>query len=138
MATKLTKPLVRDTGLERDGKPVTVTLVPTDIGGMIVFKQKGGRGKGVEIPLMKLLDGAVGTVKRTPVKGTAELADNVDMSTLEARIMIDGSDEWTPAIKGRFWSIIREMREERREDMGLPPLMRGSKRNRDAAIKDDS
>ena len=137
MATKLEKPLIRETNLVHNDKPVIVTLVPTKTGGNIIFKEKGGRGKGVEVPLSKVLADATGVV-RTPVKapaptvptGTAEDADLVDLGTLEARIMIDGTDKLTPDVKGHLWSIVREIREERREDLGLPVLVRGSARNK--------
>ena len=135
MATALTKPLIRETGLQRDGKPVYVTLVPNSAGGSIVFKEKGGR-KGVEVPLSKVMASALG-IKRTPVAhpdaeaddDNTDAADLIDMRTLEARVMIEG-EGLTPETKGCFWGIVREIREERREDLGLPPVVRGPERSR--------
>jgi len=135
MPTELTKPVTRDSGLKRDGSPVYVSLVPTDDGGAVAFREKGKRGQGKVIPLRHLMGDAQG-IKRTPVKPPAgevdrdglTAADTVDLGSLEARLMIDGEEVMTPDVKGRLWSIIREMREERREEMGLPPVLRGPSR----------
>jgi hypothetical protein len=134
MAIKLNKPLIRDTGLVRDDKLVFVVLVPTDDGGVLAFKQKGKHGKGAEVSLSKVLDELNGDVRKSepPVakkKATPEI-DRVDLAALEARIMIDGQDIMTPAVKGRLFAIVREMREERREDEGMTPVLRGASREK--------
>jgi len=138
MPTELTKPVTRDSGLERDGNPVYVSLIPTDNGGAVAFREKGKRGEGKVIPLRKLF-GAEG-IKRTPVEAPAESmgdlskADTVDLGMLEARIMIDGEGLSLDA-KGRLWAIVREIREERREEMGLPPVVRGPSRRKNGVVE---
>jgi hypothetical protein len=134
MATELTKPIIRDTGLTVGKKPVFVTLIPTKDGGAIVLKEKGKRGKGTTVPLKTLLeprearDEEPVQQKRKPIMHEFEdprTADLVDLGGLESRIMIDGEEMMTPAVKGRVWAIIREIREERREEFGLKKVHSG-------------
>ena len=138
MATELNKPLIRDTGLKSGDKPVYVTLIPTKDGGAIVLKEKGVRGKGKTIPLKTLIGPEPTSDKpeRKPVMSDIEdprSADLIDMATLEARIMIDGEGMMTPAVKGKLQTIVREIREERREYFGLPAVHRGVTKNKDIA-----
>lgn len=137
MATPLNKPLTRETGLMAGDNPVYVTLIPTKDGGAIVFKEKGTRGSGKTIPLKSLIESPT---ERTPVVVDSEdpgTADLIDMATLETRIMIQAGEDMTPAIKGKLQSIVREIREERREEFGLPPVYRGTaKRRRDESERD--
>ena len=46
----------------------------------------------------------------------------VDLATLESLIMIDGDEVMTPAVKGRFWTIVRRERNRRREEAGQLPV----------------
>ena len=125
MATKLSTPLIRDTGLKSGKKPVFVTMIPTKDGGALVLKEKGKRGKGVTIPLKTLLEPKEDKPekkKRKPVMGGIEdpkTVDLIDLGYLETRIMMDGADVMTDVLKGRISSIIREIRDERREYFGF-------------------
>jgi hypothetical protein len=135
MPTRLDKPVMRDTGLEQDGSPVYVTLIPTSDGGAIAFRAKGKRGSSKVISLRAMFDSE--GIKRTPVTAIAEdsgdlnTSDVVDLGRLESRIMIDG-DGLTLESKIRLWEIIRELREENREAKGFPPVtLRGAIRSKD-------
>ena len=131
MATTLDKPLIRETGLVRNGKQFLVMLVPSEMGGTVIFKEKGKHGKGIEVALMKMLETASGVTERTvePLKVFVPApagVDLVDLGTLETRLMVDGEKVMTPDVKGRLFKIIREIREERREDAGSAPLHLGT------------
>lgn len=138
MATVLEKPLVRETGLTRDGREFSVILLPSDSGGTIAFKEKGKRGQGIEVSLAEVLELAQGGAPKPKPKpvvkefdGDVSDLDLVDLATLETRIMIDAQELMEPAIKGRLWAIIRQMREERREEAGAPPVVGGRRRERE-------
>lgn len=135
MATILDKPLVRETGLvNAEGKDIFIMLIPGEDGGVLAFREKGKGGKGFEISLKKVLEAVVGgstpEVKPIPMDGAEECVDLVDLSILEPRLMIQAESVMTHEAKTALWEIIREIREERREDMALPPLGQGSKRNK--------
>lgn len=147
MATTLDKPLIRETGLTVDGRPFMVLLLPSETGGVVAFKEKCKRGKGIEVSLLSILSTALGGKKpdaaaeETPEKvqpkkvfeGDPSSLDMVDLGSLENRLMIDASEEMcNEAIKGKLWSIIREIREERREEAGAPMLVRGTTRKKKA------
>jgi len=138
--TILDKPLIRDTGLSRSDRQVFVVMLPSSDGGIIAFKEKGKHGKGIEISLNRVMGLAFGDKDKEPeVKAVPEVkkakkfvtadgeGDLVDLATLEARLMIDGMDIMTPEIKGRLFDIIREVREERREELSMPPIYHGTR-----------
>ena len=142
MPTNLDKSLIRDSGLTRNGNPVFVVLLPSEDGGQIAFKEKGKHGKGTSISLKKVMgiafgdaeDGSSETVveklveKKSPsVSATEGSEDLVDLSSLESRLMIDGEPVMTAEVKSRLFEIVREIREERREELGLEPIQRGTK-----------
>jgi len=137
MPTTLDKPIIRDAGLTRNGKPVFVVLLPSSEGGSIAFREKGKHGKGVEIPLSRVMGTAFGDAEAAPAPAVkAEAApvvkkegsgDLVDLASLEVRLMIDGESVMTPEVRGRLFEIVREIREEQREEIGLPPVFRGTK-----------
>ena len=142
MATKLDKILIRDTGLTREGRDVIVMMVPSEEGGMMVFKEKGKHGQGETIPMKKVMDMAMGLPvfaeakeQEAPKKVGKKIdpddftgnIDLVDMGTLERRLMILNDEVFTPEAQGKLFEIIREMREEAREEAGLPPLVNGTK-----------
>jgi hypothetical protein len=154
MPTILDKPLIRDTGLTRNEKSVFVVMLPSSEGGTIAFKEKGKHGKGIEISLSRIMGIAFGDAEKAEkadkvekteqkekkfvtVEGTTDL---VDLGTLEARLMIDGQGVMTPEIKGRICDIVREIREERREELGMPPVYRGTKaqRHRENVERDEA
>lgn len=140
MPTILDKPLIRDTGLSRSDRQVFVVMLPSEDGGIIAFKEKGKHGKGIEISMNRVMGLAFGdkdkeqevkavpavhkVKKFVPADGEGDL---VDLATLEARLMIDGMDIMTPEIKGRLFDIIREVREERREELSMPPIYHGTR-----------
>lgn len=132
MPTILDKPLIRDAGLFRNGKPVFVVLLPGAEGGSIAFKEKGKHGKGIEMPLVRVMGMAFGDKEKAVPEAkkfvTVEGAEDlVDLASLEVRLMIDGEALMTPEVKGRFFEIVREIREERREQLGMEPVFRGTK-----------
>jgi hypothetical protein len=138
MATELTAPLMRETGLKKGEREVFVVLSPSDTGGTISFREKGKGGKGAEIELSKVMDAAYGGEAVPSGEPTAPALkschpddpDLVDLAILEARLMIQ-ADEIIPLdVRAKVWEIIREIREERREDMGEPTIGQGSKRNK--------
>jgi hypothetical protein len=135
MATVLDKPLIRETGLvNSEGKDVFIMLIPGEEGGVLAFREKGKGGKGFEISLKKVLEaltnGSTPEVKPVPMEGAEECVDLVDLSILEPRLMVQAESVMTSEAKAILWEIIREIREERREDMALPSLGHGSKRNK--------
>jgi len=132
MATKLDKPLIRDTGLMNDGKEVLVMLLPSDTGGTLVFKGKGKHGAGKEIPLSKIYDNQesfsevdgvepVGLSKTGFITGLEEF-DTITMSKLETRLMILGPEIMTDELKCKIWKVIRDIREDERADLGMRPI----------------
>ena len=132
MVTILDKPLIRETGLVNNGHPVFVMLMPSETGGSIIFKEKGKKGQGVEITLQKVLESLTGGDKQEESRmvqkvyePTPEGVDLVNLGTLETRLLVDGEKVMTPDVKGRVFEIIREIREERREDAGAAPLIVG-------------
>ena len=141
MPTNLDKSLIRDSGLSRNGNPVFVVLLPSEDGGDIAFKEKGKHGKGTSISLKQVMGIAFGdnevkeiedvseklTRKSQSVSATDGSEDLVDLSSLESRLMIDGESVMTAEVKSRIFEIVREIREERREELGLEPILRGSK-----------
>jgi hypothetical protein len=142
MPTNLDKSLIRDSGLTRNGNPVFVVLLPSEDGGQIAFKEKGKHGQGTSISLKKVMgiafgdeeDGSSEAVveklrdKKSPsVSATEGSEDLVDLSSLESRLMIDGEPVMTAEVKSRLFEIVREIREERREELGLEPIQRGTK-----------
>ena len=137
MATTLDKPLIRETGLKRDDRDVFVVLMPSDDGGTIAFKEKGKHGQGAEVPLSKVMElalegqpqiesKAVNATKRGDSDATGDI-DVVDLAILEARLMIANDPILTDSVQGKLFDIIREMREEVREDVGLPRLAYGTR-----------
>lgn len=138
MATELTAPLMRETGLKKGERDVFVVLSPSDTGGTISFREKGKGGKGAEIELVKVMEAAYGgdTIPDgEPTVPTLKAChpdnpDLVDLAILEARLMIT-TDEIIPlSVRSKVWEIVREIREERREDMGELTIGQGSKRNK--------
>jgi len=139
MATILDKPLMRETGLKNGEKEVFVILVPGSSGGTLVFKEKGKGGKGAEIDLAKLMSSVLGGLpgesvssgsdNTSPVSGDGNDPDLVDLAVLEARLMILPDSFLPQESKSRVWEIVRDIREERREDFQEPTIGRGSKRN---------
>lgn len=144
MPTNLDKSLIRDSGLTRNGNPVFVVLLPSEDGGQIAFKEKGKHGKGTSIYLKKVMGIAFGDdevkeqveevyteklrEKKSPsVSATEGSEDLVDLSSLESRLMIDGEPVMTAEVKSRLFEIVREIREEWREELGLEPIQRGTK-----------
>ncbi len=140
MATKLTKDVIRETDITVEDKTVFVSLSP-DEGGSLKFRVKGAR-KESSITLRKVF-GITANIPRTPVLAerpsgdSDDSVDKVDLSTLESRVMIDGGEVMTPKVKGALFEIIREMREEAREDAGLPRIHVGTKAARQKEIQRD-
>jgi len=142
MATKLDKILIRDTGLTREGREVIVMMVPSEDGGAMAFKEKGKHGQGETISMKKVMDMAMGlpvySEDKTPVAVkkvgkkidpedfTGDI-DLVDLARLEAQLMIALDDSFTDKVRGKLFNIIREIREDVREEAGLPPLVNGTK-----------
>jgi len=128
MATMLSGPLIRETGLEKEGKPIFVILMPSEDGGTLTFKEKGSRGQGFEISLKEVMEMATGGDTGKPGKaivlGDPKNVDLIDMSILEPKIMVQGEEVFTMREKTHFFEFIREVREECREDMGLPPIIK--------------
>jgi hypothetical protein len=134
MATILDKALVRETGLvNAEGRDVFVMLIPGEDGGTLAFREKGKGGKGIETTLKKILeaisDGTQPEAVRKPEEGAEDVVDLIDVAVLESRIMIQHPDVMSTDVKSKLFEIFREIREERREDLALPPLIHGSKRN---------
>ena len=142
MATKLDKILIRDTGLTREGREVIVMMMPSEDGGTMAFKEKGKHGQGETISMKKVMDMAMGLPVFSEAKATVEVKkagkkidpddftgdiDLVDMARLEARLMIAGDEVMTDDVQGKLFAIIREIREDVREEAGLPPLVNGTK-----------
>lgn len=50
-------------------------------------------------------------------------ADWVDLGTLEARLMVHAEEGYTTAARAALFNIVRGMRNERREDRDLPPVV---------------
>ena len=136
MATKLDKPLIRETGLKREDRDVFVVMVPSESGGSLLFKEKGKHGQGAEVSLAKVMALALGEAVEIPKQASKTVErkehsgdiDLVDLAILEARLMIHTDPILTEAAQEKFFDIIREMREEAREEAGLPPLASGTKR----------
>jgi hypothetical protein len=134
MATKLDKPLIRDTGLTKDGKEVLVMMLPSANGGTLVFKEKGKHGAGTEIPLSKIFENqdSISDVvseskeqkdekpesKKKLIQGL-DTFDTVRMSKLETRLMVLGPEIMTDDLKCKIWKVIRDIREEEREELGM-------------------
>jgi hypothetical protein len=147
MATLLDKPLIRETGLVREnGKEVVVILTPSEVGGSLAFREKGKGGKGCEISLKTLMDSAfAGTpavVKKEEAKqeehqdgelrGPSHDPDLVDLADLETLIMVNDNEEITTKMQSLFFDLIREAREQRRENLGEPALYMGTKKSIEA------
>ena len=118
MATKLDKPLIRDTGLMKDEKEVLVMLLPSADGGTLVFKEKGKHGAGTEIPLAKIFanqesictsddtsseppesQGDVVKMRRKKLIPDLDSFDTIRMADLETRLMILGPEIMTTELK---------------------------------------
>jgi hypothetical protein len=142
MPTNLDKSLIRDSGLTRNQNPVFVVLLPSEDGGQIAFKEKGRHGKGTSISLKQVMEIAFGdndkkgTIEKVvekksqSVSATEGSEDLVDLASLESRLMIDGEPFMIDAVKAHLFEIVREIREERREELGLEPIARGTKARR--------
>ena len=127
MATKLEKPISRL--IEVDGKEIEATLSPEE-GGQLIFRPKGARGEksrqrhSLEDLYAGKQAGMFAAVPPTEsLDDQAGNPDLIDMGQLEALLMIDGDELMTPGVKGRVWRIIRDARDRRREDAGLPPVV---------------
>lgn len=144
MATLLDKPLMRETGLVREnGKEIVVILNPSEGGGSLAFREKGKGGKGCEISLKTVMDSAFAgktlEVQSKPVnsgepvegelRGPSYDSDLVNLADLEALIMISGDDVITTKVQSVLFDIVREAREQRREDLGEPKLYLGTKKS---------
>ena len=142
MATILKGALIRETGLSIGDKKVFTVLMPSSDGGTITFKEKGSKGKGYTVSLNSIMKKAMGLNddskvinkvgnERQPFTGNIENVDYVDLALLEPKIMIESEANLSVNAKSILFSIIREIREQNREDLGLPPLVNGSKAYRD-------
>ena len=149
MATKLDKPILRETTLKKDEKAVLVALNPSKKGGELVFRTKGSR-QPVSISLVQILAGipewsgpkeaappppAPKRPKVDPDDVDMEAVDTVNLSALESRLMIDAADVMTQDVKGRLFEIIREMHEEAHEEAGLPKVWVGTKAARQREMR---
>ena len=111
-----------------DGTEVAVTMSP-DNGGELTFREKGKRGEKntSSIPIKEVMSRAVGSAglfdgpPPPKAKGSSD-PDLVDLASLEARVMIAGGEDLPAQYKGVFFAIVRELRDERREDMKLPAV----------------
>jgi hypothetical protein len=55
-------------------------------------------------------------------------ADLIDLSDVESRIMVNGDPLLTTDVRGLLFQLMRDIREERRDDLGLAPIGRSYKR----------
>ena len=123
--TNLDKPVSRLVTIA--DQETEVTLSPEE-GGQLIFREKGKRGEKnrKRLSLAELLDQhedslfAVGQAEAPPALGKAGV-DLIDLGSLEPLIMIEGED-FSPAVKGKLWSLVRELRNRRREEAGLPAV----------------
>lgn len=107
------KPKELATGLTHKGQPVKVTVAPTKEGGDL-YLQKGHKRK--VIPLATILANVL-----EPKPDAVSPADWVELATLENRLMVTGH-ECSQDARGLLFEVVRELRNERREDRGLPPV----------------
>ena len=122
-ATKLEKPLTRETELEHNGFPILAVLDPGN-GGQLILRPKGLRAVSWAVSFRKLLAHASKAAPRAAqapkVSGgreAAEKADLISMGEFEAMLMSDG--ELDAKTKGRIFEIVRQARDRRREAVGL-------------------
>lgn len=127
MPRKLKDEVERTTGITLGGKPVSVILKATDDGGELHFR-RGTKTK--KIPLQQIL---TNVMSDKPSTGEMVDTDWVNLGELESRIMISAT---MPAgVKSGLWQIIRNMRDERREEQGKPPVIWRGEQKINSTIK---
>ena len=131
MATKLDKPLIRDTGLTNDNGEVLVMLLPTATGGSIVFKEKGKHGKGMETPLSDILNGKQSVVEEASEESSEviqkkprkkeEISESefgmIRIGDVKTRLMI--LDGITTEVQCKIFKMLQEIQQEQAEDLGV-------------------
>ena len=125
MIKKLKSRIVRDSGLKTTKGRVLVVLEPScsedeQSGGYLGFLHCGKKKK---ISLQQILSNMINP------KATGLMdKEKVDLNALESRIMIQHESTFTPEIKGYLFHIIRQIRDEKRKERGMPPVIwRGTK-----------
>lgn len=108
-------------GLTHNGKPVSMHIAPGKAGGMLVFRC-GLRKR--RIPLAQILSNVV---EPKPTGLTDEDLVNLEEIERRASIMVinapdDVSEKARYSAKVALLALIRELRDERREEAGLPPV----------------
>ena len=110
-----------ETGLKHKGKPVTTQVVPGPGGGSLVFRCGLKRRR---IPLAQILSNVV---EPRPEGVTDE--DLVDLGALYRRLrtmVFDAPEDVDEKARYRArcatLALVRAMRDERREEAGLPPV----------------
>jgi hypothetical protein len=125
---KLTETTTIDTGLKHKGRDITIALEPSRKGGSLVFRTGS---KTRKIPLAQIL---ANIVEKRPPDVCA--ADWVELGGLESRVAInacevgDGENDHKIAhlAKTLLWNLVRDARDERREDRGQAPVSWGKRR----------
>ena len=122
MTRKLTTSLERDTGLKLRQRDVSVTLKPSHRkdpvqGGWLIFTCKG---KEKKIPLSQIL---INIMSDLPSTQGLIRSDWVHLADLESQVMIQAPDVMEVSSKASLYRIIRRMRDERRKEKGLPPVV---------------
>ena len=112
---------VFDTGLKHRGKPVTVGLQPAKGGGILIFKCGMKRRR---VPLAQILTNLL----QPDYEGTTD-EDMVNLGALESKIATMAlnaeTDEEEKAIykaKTKLLRVVRNMRDDAREEAGMPPV----------------
>lgn len=99
-----------DTGLNYKGRPVEISLIPGTGGGVLEFTC-GMRKRS--IPLERVLANLL-----QPTTATTD-GDTVDLKRLETRVAVVAVDY---SAKAAFLGAVRDLRDELREEEGLPPI----------------
>jgi len=117
MPTTLKDELVRETGIEKNGLPVYVSLIPDDNGGKIALRAKNQRDYLVQVPIVSLLK----HVHAPEIESPAERPHGVvDLADLETKLMIQAPEFMDETVKAKLWRLIRDIQESLNEEAGLP------------------
>jgi len=127
LSKKLTSKIIRDSGIRKDEGKILVILEPSKEGdksphGYLTFLSKDGRKR---IALARILSNITSVSLE---KYNVSKSDIINLADLESQIMIQHEDIFTPKVKGSLYHIVREMRDSRRKELGLHPVIwRGTK-----------
>ena len=111
-------------------------MEPQKTSGILSFRTKNSR-KSVYVSIEDCMALAFGDATLRLSESTSKSArpvldrldaDLIDLSDVESRIMVNGDPLLTADVRGLLFQLMRDIREERRDDLGLAPIGRSYKR----------